>query len=69
MGLHSSALTLGGALGSPVVGFVVDHFGPVGGFMAAGLGGIVIAVVAWPLARQRRPPIRTEQIDQIPART
>jgi MFS family permease len=69
MGLHSSALTLGGALGSPVVGFVVDHFGPTGGFMAAGLGGIMIAVIAWPLSRRPTPPILNEQIDQIPART
>jgi MFS family permease len=53
MGLHSSALTLGGAFGSPVVGIVVDHFGPVGGFAAAGLGGILIAALAWPLTRRR----------------
>jgi MFS family permease len=69
MGLHSSALTLGGALGSPVVGFVVDHFGPVGGFAAAGLGGIVIAAIALPLSRRRKPPIMTERVDQVPATT
>jgi MFS family permease len=61
MGLHSSALTLGGALGSPVVGTVVDHFGPAGGFVAAGLGGVVIAAIAIPLAR-RRPPITAEPV-------
>jgi predicted MFS family arabinose efflux permease len=56
MGLHSSALTLGGALGSPIVGTVVDHFGATGGFAAAGLGGMLIALVAAPLARRRTPP-------------
>ncbi|HEX9338811.1 MAG TPA: MFS transporter [Pseudonocardiaceae bacterium] len=56
MGLHSSALTLGGALGSPVVGTVVDHWGPGGGFAAAGVGGILIALLALPLAR--RPSVR-----------
>lgn len=65
MGLHSSALTLGGALGSPVVGTVVDHFGPAGGFAAAGLGGIVIAVIALPLAR--RSPITAENADRVAA--
>jgi MFS family permease len=52
MGLHSSALTFGAALGSPVVGVVVDHFHPVGGFAAAGLGGVLVAVLAWPLSRR-----------------
>ncbi|HEY7812809.1 MAG TPA: MFS transporter, partial [Nakamurella sp.] len=52
MGLLSSALTLGGALGAPVVGTVVDHFGPAGGFAAAGIGGILVALVAIPLARR-----------------
>lgn len=55
MGLQSSALTLGGALGSPVVGTVVDHLGAVGGFAAAGLGGLLIAVLAFPLTRRRGP--------------
>ncbi|HEX3592950.1 MAG TPA: MFS transporter [Pseudonocardiaceae bacterium] len=54
MGLQSSAFTVGIALGSPVVGFVVDHFGASGGFAAAGLGGVLVALVAWPLSR--RPP-------------
>lgn len=55
MGLQSSAFTIGIALGSPVVGVVVDHFGPTGGFAAAGLGGVLVALLVWPLAR-RRPP-------------
>jgi predicted MFS family arabinose efflux permease len=55
MGLQSSALTLGGALGSPVIGTVVDHLGAGGGFAAAGLGGVLIAVLALPLTRSRGP--------------
>jgi MFS family permease len=62
MGLQSSALTLGAALGSPVIGTVVDHLGPSGGFAAAGIGGVLIAVLAWPLARRRRPPTATEEL-------
>ncbi len=53
MGLHSAALTLGGALGAPVVGTVLDHSSPVGGFATAGLGGVLIALLAVPLARRR----------------
>jgi MFS family permease len=56
-GLHSSALTLGGALGAPVIGTVVDHLGSVGGFAAAGLGGVLIAVLAFPLTRRRDPVV------------
>ncbi|HEX4703389.1 MAG TPA: MFS transporter [Pseudonocardiaceae bacterium] len=52
MGLLSSAFTLGAALGFPVVGVVVDHLGPGGGFAAAGVGGILVALVAIPLARR-----------------
>jgi MFS family permease len=57
MGLQSSAFTAGIALGSPVVGFVVDHFGASGGFAAAGLGGVLVALVAWPLSRRRPPAV------------
>jgi predicted MFS family arabinose efflux permease len=64
MGLHSAALTLGGALGSPVVGVMVDHFGPVGGFTAAGLGGVLIAAIAWPLSR-RRPRVTEELVEAV----
>jgi MFS family permease len=67
MGLHSSALTLGGALGSPIVGTVVDHFGATGGFAAAGLGGVLIALVAAPLARRRTPPAVPPVIATVPA--
>lgn len=65
MGLHSSALTLGGALGSPVVGTVVDHWNALGGFAAAGLGGVLIGVLALPFARRR--PVVAEPSEQVMA--
>ena len=67
MGLYSSALTLGAALGAPVVGVVVDHLQAVGGFAAAGLGGVLIAGLAWPLLRvQQRPERVVRPGDQRP---
>lgn len=43
MGLQDASTRLGLALGSPVVGFAIDHSNPAWGFAAAGLGGLVIA--------------------------
>ena len=43
MGLQSSAITLGAALGAPLVGLVVDRLGAGWGFFASGLGGLLIA--------------------------
>ncbi|WP_330359620.1 MFS transporter [Actinosynnema sp. ALI-1.44] len=58
-GLQSSAFTFGAALGSPVVGFVVDHSGSPGwGFVGAGAGGLVVAAVAALLIR--RSPARAQ---------
>jgi predicted MFS family arabinose efflux permease len=56
VGLQSSALTLGAAAGSPVVGFVVDHTFPGLGFVAAGVGGLVLAAGAFVLTRTVRRP-------------
>jgi MFS family permease len=53
MGLGSSASTLGAAIGSPVIGLVVDHTGATGGFLVAGLGGLVVAGLVLVLARRR----------------
>jgi len=54
-GLQSSAFTLGVALGAPAVGFVLDHGNAVLGFAAAGLGGLLVALAAWLLARVHQP--------------
>jgi predicted MFS family arabinose efflux permease len=43
MGLQDSATRLGLAIGSPVVGFAIDHTSPAWGFAAAGLGGLTLA--------------------------
>jgi MFS family permease len=43
MGLLDSSTRLGMAIGSPVVGFVIDHSSAAWGFAAAGLGGFALA--------------------------
>ncbi|KAA9154082.1 MFS transporter [Amycolatopsis acidicola] len=43
MGLLDSSTRLGLALGSPVVGFAIDHASAAWGFAAAGIGGLGIA--------------------------
>ncbi len=53
-GLQSSAFTLGAAVGAPLVGFVVDHASPAWGFAVAGLGGVLVAGLAWALAARQR---------------
>ncbi len=67
MGLHSSSLTLGAALGSPVIGTVVDHLGPSGGFLCAGLGGVAVST-AVVLATRRGKPAPVERDDLVTAR-
>jgi len=62
MGLQASAFTLGGALGSPLIGFVVDRAPAAWGFGVAGIGGLVLAALAFGLSRfesarrRNRPP-------------
>ena len=53
MGLQDSFTRMGLALGSPVVGFAIDHTSPAWGFAAAGLGGLVVA--SGGLIRRRTP--------------
>jgi MFS family permease len=64
MGLHSSSLTLGAALGSPVIGTIVDHLGPTGGFAGAGLGGIAVSAIVILATTRRRPT--TNPVDREP---
>ncbi|NJC71731.1 MFS transporter [Planosporangium thailandense] len=54
MGWHGSALTTGTSLGAPVVGFVLDRYGPVWAFALAGAVGAVVALLAI-LVTRRRP--------------
>ncbi|WP_216217030.1 MFS transporter [Amycolatopsis aidingensis] len=43
MGMQDSATRLGIALGNPTVGFVIDHSSAAVGFVAAGVGGLLLA--------------------------
>jgi MFS family permease len=56
LGWHGSALTAGGAIGSPIAGFAIDRVGWQGGFVVAGLIGLAAAAAL--LATTAR---RTEQ--------
>lgn len=56
MGLLDSATRLGMAAGSPVVGFAIDHSSATMGFVACGLGGLVIASAGLVLRLRVRLP-------------
>lgn len=58
MGLQDAFTRLGLAVGGPVVGFAIDHSSPEWGFVAAGLGGLVIASAG--LLRRRGPATAAE---------
>jgi predicted MFS family arabinose efflux permease len=45
MGLHGSAITIGLALGAPLVGAAIDASSPSSGFLVAGLAGGLIALI------------------------
>ncbi|WP_290055785.1 MFS transporter [Amycolatopsis solani] len=64
MGLQDASTRLGLALGSPVVGFAIDHSSPAWGFAAAGLGGLLIAAAGL-LRRHSRTP--EPAADPLPA--
>ncbi|MGW6934985.1 MFS transporter [Lentzea sp. NPDC054927] len=55
MGLQGSAFTVGGAIGAPLAGVAVDHSGAPLGFAVVGVVGLLVAGVAWLLARQGKP--------------
>jgi MFS family permease len=54
MGWHGSALTLGGAIGAPLVGAAIDGGGWQGGFELAGTLGLASAVLGLALRSKRR---------------
>ncbi|MEU0885567.1 MFS transporter [Lentzea sp. NPDC005914] len=53
MGLQGSAFTIGGAIGAPLAGVAIDRGGAPLGFAVVGVAGLLVAGVAWMLARQR----------------
>lgn len=54
MGWYGSALTGGVALGAPLAGVFIDGVGPSAGFVAVGLGGVVLCLVGLILQYRRR---------------
>lgn len=61
MGLQGSAFTVGNAIGGPLAGLAIDHGGAPLGFAVVGVVGLLIAGVAWLLAKQRE-----RQINPLP---
>ena len=55
MGWHSTAATMGVAIGAPVTGLAIDHAGPGWGFVAAGVAGTVLGIGALLLLRTAAP--------------
>ncbi len=56
LGLHTSALTFGAALGAPFAGAVIDRSSPASGFVAVGVVGCLVAVLALAVVRLRGSP-------------
>jgi MFS family permease len=54
MGWHGAALTLGSAVGAPIIGLGLDHGGWAWGFGLAGIAGLVIALPGLALSRRGR---------------
>ena len=52
MGVHGSALTIGNAVGAPLIGLVVDNTAPRLGFVAIGVLGSVLAGLGLLLTRR-----------------
>ncbi|MFC4083015.1 MFS transporter [Amycolatopsis samaneae] len=53
MGLQDASTRLGLAIGSPVVGFAIDHTSPAWGFVASGVGALLIAAIGLLWHRKR----------------
>ncbi|MEO3932736.1 MFS transporter [Micrococcaceae bacterium Sec7.4] len=54
MGWYGSALTGGVALGAPLAGVFIDGIGPSAGFVAVGVGGVVLCLLGLVLQHRRR---------------
>ncbi|MFD4644519.1 MFS transporter [Lentzea sp. NPDC058436] len=55
LGLQGSAFTVGNAIGAPIAGVAIDRAGAPAGFAIVGVIGLLVAGVAWLLARQSKP--------------
>ncbi|SDJ21061.1 Predicted arabinose efflux permease, MFS family [Nonomuraea maritima] len=65
MGLHGTALLIGGAVSAPIAGAVIDSGGPSWAFTVAGLIGAAIVLAALPFWRSRPAP--TPDLSAAPA--
>jgi MFS family permease len=63
MGWHSTAATIGVAIGAPLTGLAIDHIGAGWGFAASGAGGLALALVAVLVFRTTR---RAETREVVP---
>jgi len=52
LGLQGSAFTVGNAIGAPIAGVAIDRGGAPAGFAIVGVVGLVVAGIAWVLARK-----------------
>ncbi|GAA3445545.1 MFS transporter [Planomonospora venezuelensis] len=57
MGLHGTALLIGGAASAPIAGAVIDGPGPGWAFAVAGLVGVVMVLIALPFWRRAASPV------------
>jgi predicted MFS family arabinose efflux permease len=65
LGLHSSSLTLGVALGAPVAGTVMDATSPGWGFVAVGaIGSLIVLAVQPSFRRGRSEPTAMGDLDR-----
>ena len=62
MGMHSAALTVGGAIGAPLVGIVIDRGGPSWGMAAIGALVCVIALAGVATQAVRRQRVVTARM-------
>lgn len=56
MGLHGTALLIGGAASAPMAGALIDSWGPGWAFAVAGLVGVVMVLLALPFWRRTGVP-------------
>jgi len=57
MGLHAAALTVGSAIGAPLIGVVIDGAGPAWGMAVVGLLGCAVALAAWAVQQRGRQAV------------
>jgi predicted MFS family arabinose efflux permease len=53
LGIHTSALTLGSALGAPLAGAAIDLWSPAAGFVSVGVVGTLLALAALAVVKLR----------------